>query len=263
VADILQKGMLGERDALKELGISITDNDVKQQLLKDGTDKLTGAALEQAKAHATLELYMAKTTDAQDAYAKGTAVGIRRQHEMDAQLQTVKETLAKALYPILTKVGGFIAENLPQAIKFLGEAWTNVGPIKAVWPVVSTVAGNIKNAFVTVAQIIRAAINGVIDIVNTVIRGINSIQVHVHVGPINYDFDGVNLGYLPKFHAGGVVPGVVGTEVPALLQAGERVTPINGGAPGVQVVVNGNVYGVSGVDELSDLIAERLRLAGA
>ena len=66
VADILQKGMLGERDALKSLGISITEADVAAQLAADGNDKLTGSALAQAKAQATLTLYMAKTTGRPD-----------------------------------------------------------------------------------------------------------------------------------------------------------------------------------------------------
>jgi hypothetical protein len=53
-----------------------------------------------------------------------------------------------------------------------------------------------------------------------------------------------------------------GTNVLAMLQAGERVTPAGDGA-GVTVVVNGNIYGVSGLDELVGLLAIRLRALGA
>lgn len=51
---------------------------------------------------------------------------------------------------------------------------------------------------------------------------------------------------LPTFHQGGVVPGVPGQEVLALLQAGEKVTPAGGG--GSQTI---NIStGVSGLDRL-------------
>lgn len=39
----------------------------------------------------------------------------------------------------------------------------------------------------------------------------------------------ISAPHLPKFHAGGVVPGAPGTEMLALLQAGERVTPAGSG----------------------------------
>jgi hypothetical protein len=71
VSAILTKALLGERDELKSLGISISEADVQGQLLKNGKDKLTGAALEQAKAEATLELVMAKSTDAQTSAKNG------------------------------------------------------------------------------------------------------------------------------------------------------------------------------------------------
>jgi hypothetical protein len=39
------------------------------------------------------------------------------------------------------------------------------------------------------------------------------------------------------------------------------VTPANQ-RPGITVIVNGNIYGPSGVDELMDMIAVRLKLDG-
>ena len=45
-------------------------------------------------------------------------------------------------------------------------------------------------------------------------------------------------GGAPRFHAGGVVPGRAGQEVPAILQAGEQVIPIGGGRPVQQIVIN-------------------------
>ena len=62
--------MLGEREQLKSLGISITEADVKQRLLKMGMEDLTGVQLQQAKATATQQLIFEKSTDAQAAFEK-------------------------------------------------------------------------------------------------------------------------------------------------------------------------------------------------
>jgi len=256
VAEILQKSLLGERDGLKELGISISEADVSAQLLKDGTANLTGEQLAQAKATATQELIFAKSTDAQAAYQKGTAKGIRSQHELTARFNEAKESLVTALYPILVKVTSFIAENLPKAIKIAGGIFTwlskNIFPalgvgigivinfIKGMITIVGTlvgvfqgVAGVIKRIWDGVTSAIKGAINFVIDIINGVIRGINKIQVHIDVGPVKIDWDGLKMKPIPKLHSGGIVPGAAGSDQLALLQAGERVIPNGGGTEGV------------------------------
>ena len=45
VSDILAKAMLGETDGLKQLGISISQDEVNTRLARDGKEKLTGAEL--------------------------------------------------------------------------------------------------------------------------------------------------------------------------------------------------------------------------
>jgi hypothetical protein len=100
VSHILTKALLGEREELKQLGISISDADVKAQLAAKGLDKLTGSALEQAKASATLELVLAKSTDAQAAFAKGGDSAVRRQAELAARTAEVAEKLSTLLLPV-------------------------------------------------------------------------------------------------------------------------------------------------------------------
>ena len=98
--------MLGEREQLKELGIAISEFDVKQVLLEKGQDKLTGTAYQQAKAQATLSLIYAKSTDAQAAFELGSDSLIRKQQEMNANLKQVKETMAASFTPAITEVIG-------------------------------------------------------------------------------------------------------------------------------------------------------------
>ena len=100
-ADVLSKAMLGETDGLKALGISINQADIAAQLAVNGTEKLTGAALAQAKAVATQELIMAKSVDAQTAFAEGSDSLARKQAELGAKFAEVKDQIIIGLTPAI------------------------------------------------------------------------------------------------------------------------------------------------------------------
>lgn len=104
VSEILQKALLGEREQLKTLGISIQEADVKARLAEKGLDKLTGTMLQQAKAAATLELITEKTADAQTAFADGSGTAIRRQAELSAKFSEIQEKIATALLPVFERL---------------------------------------------------------------------------------------------------------------------------------------------------------------
>lgn len=101
VSDILSSALLGEREALKSLGISISEADITSRLAAQGQDKLTGAALEQAKAQATLDLVLAKSTDAQAAFAAGADNPIRQLNLLKAQATELAEQVATGVTPAL------------------------------------------------------------------------------------------------------------------------------------------------------------------
>jgi hypothetical protein len=176
---------------------------------------------------------------------------------------TIRDVVTQ-LTPAFRIVFGAIGTIISGAITFWGGLFDGLmvvlGVLGDAFRAVGTVVGRVFGA---IAPIVRGAINFVIGAVNGIIRAINGLQIHVHmdtpVGSINFDWGGLNLPHLPYLHAGGVVPGAPGSDVLAVLQAGERVTPANA-RPGVTVIVNGNIYGLSGVDELMDMIAIRLKL---
>lgn len=116
VSDTLSKAMLGERDGLKGLGISISDADVQARLLKNGTNKLTGAQLEQAKATATMQLIFEKSTDAQAAYAKGGDSLAAKQAVLHAKIAALGEQIATRLGPIFLRVASFVLDNVVPAV---------------------------------------------------------------------------------------------------------------------------------------------------
>lgn len=112
VTRILSKAMLGEREELKQLGIAISENDVKNRLAEKGLEKLTGQMLQQAKAAATLELITEKSTDAQTAFAESTGSLVRSKAELFAQIRDVSERLATALIPTFTRLVGVASRLL-------------------------------------------------------------------------------------------------------------------------------------------------------
>ncbi len=126
VSEILAKAMLGERDGLKALGISINDADVKARLLKNGTDKLTGSALEQAKAVATQQLIFEKSTDAQAAYAKGGDGLLGKQASLKAKFDGVIETLSIGMVPIFNTILSLITDNVVPAFESFGAVLGNL-----------------------------------------------------------------------------------------------------------------------------------------
>lgn len=136
VSDILTKAYLGETDGLKALGIAISANDVTARLAAKGQEKLEGAALSQAKALAIQELVFEKSTDAQDAFAKGADGNARKQAAASAKIRELKENIALGLQPAFIAVTGLIADKLiptvtnlaNQAIPYVQAAAEKVGP---------------------------------------------------------------------------------------------------------------------------------------
>lgn len=147
VSEILGKAILGERESLKELGIGIKESDVQARLAQKGLSGLTGQMLEQAKAAATLELITEKSTDAQAAFAENSDTLVRRQAELRAQFETIREQLATALVPVFTRLlevaqplvarfadfitrmtsGSKASEKYSKTLQVLGTAFANLG----------------------------------------------------------------------------------------------------------------------------------------
>ena len=111
VAEILQKAILGEREQLKTLGVSITEAEVQARVLENTGKKLTGTALQQAKAFATLELITEKTTDAQTNAARKTQSLASQQRAFSAAVRDSANSLAKELVPAFASVTGITDPN--------------------------------------------------------------------------------------------------------------------------------------------------------
>ncbi|MEL6971568.1 MAG: hypothetical protein AAFO02_15490, partial [Bacteroidota bacterium] len=104
VTRTLGKAILGEREELKQLGISIQEADVKARLADKGLENLTGTMLQQAKATATLELITEKSLDAQTAFTENADTQQRKLSELTAQIQDIANRLATILIPVFDKL---------------------------------------------------------------------------------------------------------------------------------------------------------------
>jgi len=201
VSNILAKAMLGERDGLKELGISISEADVQGRLLQKGQDQLTGAALEQAKALATQELIMEKSTDAQKAWADGTFDAQKKQNELKAKVAELKEDLAGKLLPAFTAVAGYMVDTVIPAFERLA-AWVQVhwpeirdtitGAVQAIKDFVTPIIEGLQAFWRTfgdnILEFVKGAWGGIRDAIEGTLQVIEGI-VDVFVGIFTLDWD--------------------------------------------------------------------------
>ena len=111
-----------------------------------------------------------------------------------------------------------------------------------VWEWLSGLPGRIGSAFASLANIISAPYRAGF---NMIARAWNST-----VGRLSWTVPGwvpglgghsVSAPRLPTFHTGGIVPGMPGQEVLALLRAGERVTPAGQGGGAMVMTFAGDL----------------------
>ena len=153
----LTKALLGERESAKELGIAILEADVKQRLLEKGQANLTGAALRQAKAFATLELATEQSKNAIGDFARTQGSYANQQRALQAELKDLSASFGKLLLPIATELVGVfrsaisVVDSLSPATKKL--TLIVAGLAAAIGPVLTSIG------FLT-SSLIPAAVTG-------------------------------------------------------------------------------------------------------
>jgi hypothetical protein len=100
----LTKALLGERESVKALGISILDADVKAKVLEDTQAGLTFETERQAKAYATLQIAQEQSLNAQGDFTRSIDSYANQVRIAEANTQDLKEAWGEALLPLATKL---------------------------------------------------------------------------------------------------------------------------------------------------------------
>lgn len=198
--------------------------------------------------------------------------------------QTVLPILWNAIKTVASVAGtvfGAVTDIIGKAVSFIGSAIntaiTVFKNLQTGWNTVTTAIRNGINSFVdffrnmptrigsALGNLFKPLWEGFRSVLNSIIRAWNSLKFTVPsielpgLGKIG----GFTIGTpnLPYFHAGGIVPGAKGQDVPIMAQAGERIVPANradsGG--GITIIFQGPVYGDErSMDELAKKFAKRM-----
>lgn len=154
VSDILTAAYLGETDGLKQLGISLSADEVAKRAAQNAAEGLTFATEEQAQAFATQQLIMEKSTDAQTAWADGTMDATKKSNEMKAAWEDAKVALGEVLLPIVQRATSFIVDTMIPAFRRVAEV---VAPaFEAVIDAVRGVVDFVRNNW----QVVLGAVTG-------------------------------------------------------------------------------------------------------
>lgn len=186
ITQILNKALLGEREQLKALGVSLSEDDVKQRLRLKGQEKLTGEALKQAKALATLEIITENSADATTAFAERSEsaaqvsgrVAAKLRDQYDRFVELIQPALSLALVFSEKLVGGFVdfINTVTSGEKATGRFSTAInfaaGILKIAGNVISFVAGEVVRWYDSLVSAIKVARE--LPIIGTIVNAIAS-----------------------------------------------------------------------------------------
>ena len=96
-----QSAIVGNHETVRKYGIVISEATIKQELAKMGAEGLTGAALEQAKVQARLNLILAGTSDAQGDAARTADSYANVSRGLEAAMLDLKVAIGDGLVPAM------------------------------------------------------------------------------------------------------------------------------------------------------------------
>lgn len=293
--DIVTKAAQGNGKALKGLGVDIGDATDAAGMLDAIQKNVTGSAeawaatsegkaavanVKQAESWEKIGSVVSRITDAVLPVAADLFSNLADiiTDVADAIAPVVEELIAN-LTPAFQTIAGFMSETVFPILKTLIGIWLefqstiigvvgNVlgalgGFIGFIWNIPGQIADALRGLFSPLWEGFKSAVNGIIGGWNSLQFTVPSIDL-----PLIGTVGGFTIGVptIPYLHSGGIVPGVPGSDVLAMLQAGERVLPrsqIGSGGSVINIHIDQGAY-IDGpsVDRLANLITQRLRLAG-
>jgi hypothetical protein len=127
--EALGSAFKGEFDPLERYGISLKESTVQAELAKRGQDKLTGAALAQAKQMVVTDLITKQAGGALGAFGRESNTLAGQQQRLTAKVENLKAALGTRLLPVATRFIGFLSDKgIPALSRFADFVGTKVTP---------------------------------------------------------------------------------------------------------------------------------------
>lgn len=153
----LQGVLIGNHENALAFGVIINDNTLKAELAANGWDKLTGAALEQAKVQARINLLMAGTTDAQGDAARTAGSWANQMRRLKSRLTDAATESGSKLVPALTPLLSLLGDLAERALPVLLGAFDKIAPIiETVSQVIQSFVANISEGMTPLDAFIEA-----------------------------------------------------------------------------------------------------------
>lgn len=102
-SEALTKALLGERESVKALGISISEKAVKEEIARLATEGVTFATIEQAKAQAALTIAIRQSQNAIGDFARSQGSFANQTRILRGNITNIAEDIGKFLLPTVTK----------------------------------------------------------------------------------------------------------------------------------------------------------------
>jgi hypothetical protein len=110
----LTKALLGERESVKSLGISILEEDVKKQMAINTSKGLTFATERQAKAQATLDIAISQSQNAIGDYARTQDSFANQMRLLQARTNDLAVEFGQILMPVARRLLGVVSDLVSQ-----------------------------------------------------------------------------------------------------------------------------------------------------
>jgi hypothetical protein len=189
----LTKALLGERESVKALGISILDADVKARVLANSKQGLRFETERQAKAFATLQLAQEQSKNAIGDYARTSDGFANQMRLLKGRLNDVAVEFGEILLPYVSKLAGFVGAliqkfsslepSTKKIILVIAGVAAALGPLLTIAGVLMTTVIPGLIALLPALGTAFTVMTGPIGLVAAALAGV-AFMVYKHWGPI-------------------------------------------------------------------------------
>lgn len=131
----LRTTLIGNHEAMQKYGVVLNETVLKEELARMGSEELTGAALEQAKVQARLNIILDRTADAHGDAARTAGSFSNVMRGLQAAILDFRSGIGEALLPALTPFMQAIADFIREVGPKFVEWFSNVVEAVSNWAI--------------------------------------------------------------------------------------------------------------------------------